>query len=150
MQRWHFGSECGVAIASSLFCFLPQALAITPKGNPSGVARPETLVAQVPSPSQIPLPQLPDPSQLAPDPNRDRLIQPGSTPAAPEPSQPVLPPTPTPTPSPETSPEPQSPTITVTSIKVIGSTILGATELDPLTQPLEGQTVTLEQLRQVG
>ena len=150
MQRWLFGSGCGVAIASSLFCFLPQALAITPKGNPSGVARPETLVAQVPSPSQIPLPQLPDPSQLAPDPNRDRLIQPGSAPAAPEPAQPVLPPTPTPTPSPETSPAPQAPTITVTSIKVIGSTILGATELDQITQPLEGQTVTLEQLRQVA
>ncbi|HEY9883127.1 MAG TPA: hypothetical protein V6C98_05905, partial [Thermosynechococcaceae cyanobacterium] len=76
MQRWHFGSECGVAIAGSLFCFLPQALAVTLESDPSGMASTKTLVAQAPSPSQIPLPQLPDPSQLAPDPNRDRLIQP--------------------------------------------------------------------------
>jgi hemolysin activation/secretion protein len=148
MQRLFFGFECGVSIAGAVFCLLPQALALSPIGSTSA-ARTEALMAQVPpNPGQNPPSQLPDPSQLAPDPNRDRLIQPVPTPSPPEQIKPVLPPTPTP--SPATPPVQPSPTITLTKIEVIGSTILGTKELEPITQPLEGKTVTLEQLRQAA
>lgn len=94
-------------------------------------------------------PVLPDPSQLSPDPNRDRLIQPAPTPTPPAPGQPsILPPTPTA--PPETAPGTPSPQLNVTRIEVTGSTILGAKELDPITKPLENRTVTLEQLRQAA
>ncbi|XHX79839.1 MAG: ShlB/FhaC/HecB family hemolysin secretion/activation protein [Stenomitos frigidus ULC029] len=153
MQRLSFGLKSGVSIVSTVFCLLPQALATA---NPTALASTATVVAQVPNPSQIPLPQPPDPSQLAPEPNRDRLIQPVPTPAAPESIQPVLPPTPAPSPAPSPVPSPTtlpvqpSPTISITNVEVIGSTIFGAKELDPITQPLKGQTVTLEQLRQTA
>ncbi|PSB29389.1 ShlB/FhaC/HecB family hemolysin secretion/activation protein [Stenomitos frigidus] len=152
MQRRVFGFECGVSIAGVIVWLLPvKVLAATPINDAIVVlpAPTVTLVAQVPNPGQNPPAQLPDPSQLAPDPNRDRLIQPVPTPTPPTPDQqPVLPSTPTP---PQDNPSTQpSPKIAITKIEVTGSTILGAKDLTPITQPLEGQTVTLEQLRQTA
>ena len=82
----------------------------------------------------------------SPDPNRDRFTQP-TTPPAPvpvEPTQPTIP-----TPEPTTTPEPTAPpvAIPVRKIEVTGSTIFGPAELNPITQPLEGRSVTLEELR---
>ncbi len=150
MQRRFLGFECGVSIAGVVLCAIPtKVLAATPADflSPVPIEAP-TLVSQVPSPTQG-APQLPDPSQLAPDPNRDRLIQPTPVPSAPEQIQPVLPPTTPPT-VPQPTPDQASPTIAVTKIEVTGSTILGPQDLKPITQPLEGQTVTLEKLRQVA
>jgi hemolysin activation/secretion protein len=156
MQRRVFGFECGVSIVSTVLCLLPASVLAGTSITQTIVVPPDraaTLIAQVP-PGQNPLPsqnppQLPDPSQLAPDPNRDRLIQPVPTPTPPTPDQtPVLPPSSTP--PPEAPPTQPSPKIAITKIEVTGSTILSVSELNPLTRPLEGQTVTLEQLRQVA
>ncbi len=87
-----------------------------------------------------------------PDPNRERFLQP-----APQP----LPPKPTETQSnistPPTEPSPASPAseqpevkIPVRQINVIGSTVFGDKELKPITQPLEGRTATLEELKKVS
>ncbi len=155
MQRRVFGSECGLAIAGALFWLLPaRGLAVTPVEylRVAPLTATATLIAQVPqtlpNPSQT-SPQLPDPSQLAPDPNRDRLIQPVPTPIAPTPDQKLILPS-TPTPPLENPSAQPSPKIAIIKIEVTGSTILGAKELNPITQPLEGQTVTLEQLRQAA
>ncbi|MGI0489614.1 ShlB/FhaC/HecB family hemolysin secretion/activation protein [Pantanalinema rosaneae CENA516] len=96
------------------------------------------------------------PFQPTPDPNRDRLIQPipDPVPVSPEQSQPVLPDvTPPDQPAPEQPPPtPEQPPITipVSQIEVKGSTIFTEADFAPLTQPLVGQSVTLEQLRQVA
>lgn len=93
-----------------------------------------------------------------PDPNRDRLIQPAPTPTPlpPEQSAPVLSPTPSPTPteptqpSPSPSPQPEPVSFSVSQIEVVGSKILTAADLEPITKPLEGRSVTLEELRQAA
>src|SRR5579883_133270 len=153
MQRRFFGFECGVSLASLLVWLLPvKALSANPAIQlPVTIAQAGTTIAQVPPPNpNQPPPQVPDPSQLAPDPNRDRFTQPTPTPTPTPPAQvqPVLPPTPTP--SPESPPTTPTPTLAVTKVEVTGSTIFGPKELNPITQKVEGQTVTLEQLRQVA
>lgn len=81
----------------------------------------------------------------------NRFLQsvPESLPPKPTQSQPIIP-TSTPEPSP-TSPEIEQPDvkIPVRKIEVIGSTVFGPKELNPITQPLEGRSVTLEELRGV-
>lgn len=90
------------------------------------------------------------PLAQTPDPNRDRLIQPGPppTPTPPEQTQPVLPSPPT-APAPEPAPQP-SVSFLVTKVEVVGSTLLGPADLAPITQPLEGRSVTLEDLQQAA
>ncbi len=98
------------------------------------------LVAQ-----SVPIPPVANP-QL--DPNQDRFLQPPPTLPLPTPTEkepPILP-----TPTPEASPAQPDVTIPVKSIEVIGSTILGPEELDPIVQPYEGRSLTLEQLRTVA
>ncbi|MBW4695179.1 MAG: ShlB/FhaC/HecB family hemolysin secretion/activation protein [Lyngbya sp. HA4199-MV5] len=152
MQRRGFGFECGVSLVGAIFWLLPaRVLATTAIDAPNAIAPIESssLMAQVQPPPSAPTPPvLPDPSQLTPDPNRDRLIQPAPTPTPPPDQSPILPPTPTV--PPETTPSTPSPQLNVTRIEVTGSTILGAKELDPITKPLENRTVTLEQLRQAA
>lgn len=161
MQRRGFGFECGISIVTIALGLLPtrvladRSIATSRTVNATDSSG---LLAQMANPPAAPLPPLapnpnppllPDPSQLSPDPNRDRLIQPAPTPASPTPTQqPILPPAPTV--PPELSPGVPSPKLTVTSIEVTGSTILGPKELDPITQPLENRTVTLEELRQAA
>lgn len=82
------------------------------------------------------------------DPNQDRFLQPQPTlptPAPPETEEPILP-----TPTPETPPPQPDITIPVKNIEVIGSTIFGPGELDPIVQPYEGRSLTLEELRTVA
>lgn len=81
------------------------------------------------------------------DPNRERFPQPLPTPAPlPPETQPPI----TPTPTPQPAPAPDTSSLQVNKIQVIGSTIFTATELDPITKPLTGRTVTLEELRKVA
>ena len=161
MQRRSLGFECGVSIVSTVFWLLPmRVLANAPVDSPKVFTANDSgmLVAQLVNPPSVPNlpvapnpnpPVLPDPSQLSPDPNRDRLIQPAPTPTPPVPGQsPILPPTPTTLP--ETAPGAPSPQLNVTRVEVTGSTILGAKELNPITQPLENRKVTLEELRQAA
>lgn len=108
---------------------------------------------------QEPVPLPPSPSGASapalitqqPDPNRDRLLQPAPvpTPLPPEPTEPVLP-TPAPNPTPEPVPVEPSISFPVTRIEVSGSTILTLADLEPITKPLEGRSVTLEELRQAA
>jgi hemolysin activation/secretion protein len=82
-----------------------------------------------------------------PDPNRDRLIQPAPLPTPAPESAPTIQPSPTPTAAPPTqAPE----TIAVSRIEVVGSTVFGAKQFDPITKPLEGRSVSVEALRQAA
>lgn len=91
-----------------------------------------------------------------PDPNTDRIPQPGPAPTPIPPAQtaPVLPEaTPSPSPTSPSTPAPtppSAPTIPVRKINVTGSRILGPRELNPIVQPLEGRSVTLEELQQAA
>jgi hemolysin activation/secretion protein len=88
-----------------------------------------------------------------PDPNRDRILQPDAPlPTTPIQEQPVLPTPEQPKPSPEASPEPspETPRIAITKVEVTGSTILKEADLQPITQKVEGQSVTLDELRAVA
>ena len=81
------------------------------------------------------------------DPNRDRFLQPTPQPI-PQPPQKEPPPlTPTPTPTPSPSPELPSTPFSIQKIEVLGSTILKPEEIERLTRPLEGRSVTLQELR---
>jgi hemolysin activation/secretion protein len=79
-----------------------------------------------------------------PNPNNERFPQPqpSPTPLPPGSEQPIIP---TPTPSPTSSPS--STTVQVEKIEVVGSTIFTPEELNPISQPLEGKAVSLEDLR---
>ena len=104
------------------------------------------------------------PENLQPNPNQDRFLQPSPTPAPITPdAQPSIQPSPTPTPipsdaqpSPQPSPSPapstapDSQTIQVQKIKVTGSTIFRPDQFNPIVQPFEGRSLTLEQLREVA
>ena len=107
--------------------------------NPAALT-PQT-VAQAPTP--------PAPPQITPqpDPNRDRFLQPAPAPVplTPE-TQPSVQPTPTPTPSTESG----SQSIQVNKVEVTGSTVFSQEQLNPITKPLEGQTVTIEALREAA
>ena len=88
-----------------------------------------------------------------PDPNRDRLIQPDTEPPSPLPRapEPVLPQSPDAQPIPSGSEQPadaEQPQITifVRRIEVVGSTVFGPEDFNPIVQPLEGREVTLQQL----
>ncbi|MDJ0635284.1 MAG: ShlB/FhaC/HecB family hemolysin secretion/activation protein [Xenococcaceae cyanobacterium MO_188.B29] len=86
------------------------------------------------------------------DPNRDRFLQPRSEPLPKEPekTEPILP-TPTPSPIvPSLETEDSNIVIPVNKIKVIGSTIFSPEELKSITEPLEGRSVTLEELQETA
>ncbi|MBW4620861.1 MAG: ShlB/FhaC/HecB family hemolysin secretion/activation protein [Cyanosarcina radialis HA8281-LM2] len=87
-------------------------------------------------------------SQNQPDPNQERFPQPLPTPAPlpPETQPPVLP-TPTPEPSPPPS---ETGSIQVEKIEVKGSTVFTPEDFRPITQKVEGRTVTLEELTEVA
>lgn len=81
----------------------------------------------------------------------NRFLQPAPEPLPPEPTQtqPVIP-----TPPQENTPaspaiEQPDVKIPVRQIEVVGSTVFGPKELNPITQPLEGRSVTLQELRGV-
>ncbi|NEQ24599.1 MAG: ShlB/FhaC/HecB family hemolysin secretion/activation protein [Microcoleus sp. SIO2G3] len=84
-----------------------------------------------------------------PSPNENLLVQPSpeSQPSQPREANPALS-TPTPeTPTPPPQAEQPNVTISVRQIEVIGSTVFGSKDFNPITQPLEGRSVTLEELR---
>ncbi|NDJ17230.1 ShlB/FhaC/HecB family hemolysin secretion/activation protein [Myxacorys almedinensis] len=80
------------------------------------------------------------------NPNPDRFPQALPTPQPLPPETPDLAPTPTPTPL----PEPSSVKISVRKIEVVDGTLLTPEEIARITQPVEGKTVTLEDLRSVA
>jgi hemolysin activation/secretion protein len=118
---------------------------------------------QTPNPNQDRFLQpRPTPTPLAPDstqPDRPsntptleipaENIPPQPTPTpTPTPSPTETPPQPTPTPTPTPTPSPQA--IQVQKIKVTGSSIFSADQLNPIVQPYEGRTLTVDQLREVA
>ncbi|MDZ8026448.1 MAG: ShlB/FhaC/HecB family hemolysin secretion/activation protein [Nostoc sp. DedQUE11] len=81
-----------------------------------------------------------------PDPNRDRFPQPLPTPTPlPEQKEPILTP-----PTPETQPSQPNVSIFVRKIEVVGRSIFSAKEINPIVQPLEGRSATLEELQKVA
>lgn len=93
-------------------------------------------------PSNPPIP----PPNLEPNPNQDRFLQPLPTPAPITPSTPSIQPSPTPQ-----SPTPaNSPTFAVQKINVIGSTVFSVEQIQKIVASYEGQTLTVEQLREAA
>ena len=90
------------------------------------------------------------------NPNQDRFLQnpPSPTPIPPDsrplvqpsPSQPPI--QPSPTPAPQLTPNSQ--TIQIQKIEVTGSTVFGSAQFNPIVQPYQGRSLTLEQLREVA
>lgn len=81
-----------------------------------------------------------------PNPNRERIIQPQPDPQPPTSPAPILPsPKPTRTTPPGEQPGADTP-IQITRINVVGNTVLTEADINPIIQPLEGQTVTLADL----
>lgn len=95
------------------------------------------------------------PSNLQPNPNEDRFLQPPPSPT-PQPLEPQPPPTLEQPPSnsepPSQSPPTPSdaPTVPVKKIEVIGSTVFDPEQFNPIVQPYEGRSLNVEQLRQVA
>jgi len=121
---------------------------------------PEVVVSQVEAPvssqqesSSVQYAQTPvnPPPAGSSDRNEDRFLQtaPLPAPTVPQEQTPVLP-TPAPAPTPETPPPTSTTQIRVQRIDVVGSTIFKPEEFAPITQPVIGQAVTLEQLRMVA
>ncbi|MGB3401533.1 MAG: ShlB/FhaC/HecB family hemolysin secretion/activation protein [Microcoleaceae cyanobacterium] len=97
--------------------------------------------------TQTPTPPTPSEINPIPDPNRDRLIQPDPQPPQPEPPQEQeIEPTPPPTPAlpPDNTPIP------ITTIEVVGSSILTPEEITSIVSPLEGRSVTLQELQEAA
>jgi len=92
-------------------------------------------------PTPIPTPEA---SPAAPS---SESAPPEPTPAA-SPAEPAPTPAESPTDGPISTPAPPGPTISVKKIEVLGSTVLKPADLEPITQPLEGRNVTLEELQQ--
>ncbi len=83
----------------------------------------------------------PPPETLKSESNQDRFLQPTPT-STPSPNQSPILPTPTPSANPETNGVP----IPVQRIEVTGSTILTSDQINSLTKPLEGKTVSFQDL----
>jgi hemolysin activation/secretion protein len=86
------------------------------------------------------------PTPTIPQPNLDRFPQPIPTPAPLPNTQPEL----KTTPPPESNPAPSSVLIPVQKIEVVGSTLLKPIDLQKITQPVEGKSVTLAELQGVA
>ncbi|MEP0779628.1 BamA/TamA family outer membrane protein [Microcoleus sp. ZQ-A2] len=107
---------------------------------------PRLEIPDLDSPTQ-PSPVQPSPTPTLEPGENQTPIQPSPTPTL-EPGERRAPVQPSPTPTPTT--EPSTQTIPVKSIKVTGSTVFGSQQLNPIVQPYEGRTLTLEQLREVA
>lgn len=135
----YFLSWCSLALPSaiSLVWFLPSYAVSNASTTASNMMLVVDKVAQnFPAPTVNP----------RPDPNRDRLPQPLPTPTPlPEEKDPIITP-----PTPETEPSQPNVRISITKVKVVGSTVFGAEEIDPIVKTLEGRSVTLDELRQAA
>ncbi len=106
-----------------------------------GTLVPTVNVAQTPPPPRDTIQPIVTPQS---DPNRDRFPQP----AAPVQAPPQLPqPLPTPTPIETTPSTPSGVTFPVSKIEVKGSTVFKPAQFEPILKPLEGRSVSLEDLR---
>ncbi len=108
---------------------------LQPLPTPAPV-KPDAQPSLQPSPSPTPIP-----SDAQPSP------QPSPSPT-PIPSDAQPSPQPSPSPAPSTAPDSQ--TIQVQKINVTGSTIFRPDQFNPIVQPFEGRSLTLEQLREVA
>ncbi|HEY9860297.1 MAG TPA: ShlB/FhaC/HecB family hemolysin secretion/activation protein [Candidatus Obscuribacterales bacterium] len=146
-----FWQPRAIASRTKVLGLLVTALAVPSELRPdSAWASPASLAAVPGERGNLVAQSVPTPPAANPqlDPNQDRFLQPQPSLPIPTPTEeepPILP-----TPTPETPPAQPDVTIPVKSIEVIGSTILGPREIDPIVQPYEGRSLTLEQLRAVA
>ncbi|MGQ9872803.1 ShlB/FhaC/HecB family hemolysin secretion/activation protein [Leptodesmis sp.] len=142
------GLWCGVWLVSAIGVGLKPANAIASFSQNLSFLTVSSLDRNSSFSTSFQMAQIPDPGRTrTPDPNRDRLIQPGPPPTPLPPTPPLLP---TPTLPPEPTPEQPAIKIPVSRIEVTGSTILTQNDLTPILQPVEGREATLEELRQVA
>ena len=80
-----------------------------------------------------------------PDPNRDRFPQPLPTPTPLPEQEPILAP-----PTPESQPAQSNVRVFIRKVLVVGSTVFGAKEINPIVRPLEGRSVTLNELQKAA
>jgi hemolysin activation/secretion protein len=106
---------------------------------------PQLIVAQT-SPAFVQQ-TVPSETIQQPDPNRDRLL-PAPQPKLPSPEdkEPILPPATPPSPIPDLPTAP----IPIRRIQITGSTVFKPADFAPLTQPFEGKTATLAELRNIA
>lgn len=119
----------------------------TPTANPARQQEKPfpTLLAQNQVTPNTPTLPLTPPENLQPDPNRDRFLQPAPTPTLPPATDsPVLS-----TPTPEPTPDVDTVPIPVNRIQVTGNTVFTSEQLDRITKPLEGRTVSFQELTSV-
>lgn len=144
------GLWCGVCLVSAMGVGLKPTTAMASFSPNLSSPTMSSLARNSSFSASFQMAQIPDPGRTrTPDPNRDRLIQPGPPPTPLPSTSPVLPTLP-PTPAPEPTPEQPAIKIPVSRIEVTGSTILTRNDLTPILQPVEGREVTLEELRQVA
>lgn len=150
-MRWHFQFEVLCSVVS-----VPCAVCVT-WSYPSVASFPvpyklEQTIAEVLTTAEVNFtigqnqPTTPVNPQIEPQqstPQDNRFLQPPLTPAPVTPDSPPL----VPAPVPETTPPTPSVNIPVRKIEVTGSTLLSPAEINSIIQPLEGRTVTLEELR---
>ncbi len=117
-----------------LLAFTHPGLAITPLNFSPGKTESIDVAQNLPAPLENP----------QPDPNEERLIQPAPVPSPiPTDEPPVI----TPPSIPEQDSGEQSQPIQVNKIEVLGNTIFGSENINPIIQPLQGRSVTLEDLQ---
>jgi hemolysin activation/secretion protein len=155
-RDWKLGTENSELSNPKQAQFLQgiQARRFSLQDSQSPVLSVDNTFLQAQTPPTTPPPITPD--TLQPNPNQQRFpqnpsnpapLQPDSQPSIqPSPSQPSVQPSPTPTPQ----PVPTGQTIQVEKIEVVGSTVFGPEQFNPIVQPAEGRALTLEQLRQIA
>jgi hemolysin activation/secretion protein len=95
-------------------------------------------------------PVLPSPIAQTTNDNRERFLQPELSPPEPEETEPILPKPSQPPTIPPPEAEDAGIVIPVTEIEVTGSTVFTPEELQAITQPLEGRSVTLQELKEAA
>lgn len=150
---------CLGLIGSNFFnVLLPsdQAIATTLPASPQeSTYCPTPLIScasslQAQTPPTLPPSSPVSPSNLEPNPNQDRFLQPPPTPAPLAPATPSVQPSPTPAPTPQPSPPANAPAFPVQKINVIGSTIFSPEQIQAVVQRFEGKTLNVEQLREAA
>ena len=124
---------------------------IQPSPTPETTPSTSPLVQPSPTPETTPpLFRPPIPPSSTPE-TAPPLFRPPIPPSSiPETRPPTFRPPVPPSPDPETPTLPPSQSFQVQKINVTGSTVFGSDQFNPIVQPFEGRTLTLEQLREIA
>ncbi|WP_219903925.1 ShlB/FhaC/HecB family hemolysin secretion/activation protein [Stenomitos frigidus] len=142
----------------------PSAVSAPPQGASPTADRARSITQPPPSPTaapgELPTASEPVPSQpndrpiaqslqaqnVPTQPDRDRFLQSRPSPQPLPDERPVIPLPSVPAVEPPTTPTEPQPLIPVSQVDVIGSTVLSTQDIDAITKPLKGRSVTLQEL----